>query len=181
MKNAVKVMVVSLVVLAIVLGFAPQAQAGNYPGTPAWRAAVINDAYSWLGTKYVYGGSTRQGIDCSWFVYKAYNEVSNPQAYYNYKTASQLRAACYTPQQLWPGDLVFFKRKSNNLWEDHVGIWLGGSNFIHASGDPKIMRVIVDNFDNGPYDQIYGGKGFWTKTYYIYIMRCRPDRGIWFP
>ena len=83
----------------------------------------------WMGTPYVYGGSTRQGTDCSGFVLNVMRDwagISLP------RTAEQ-QAKLGRPVSsgsLQAGDAVFF-----GSWNrvEHVGIALGDGTFAHAS------------------------------------------------
>ena len=97
--------------------------------------AVLNYAYSFLGTPYVWGGSTPSGFDCSGFTSYVYRHfgvnlprVSRSQATVGTKVAySNLQA----------GDLVFF----GNGGISHVGIYIGGGNMIHSPRPGKTVEI----------------------------------------
>lgn len=100
------------------------------------RSTQLSDyCMSWVGTPHVLGGMTRQGVDCSGFVYNVYKDVYDivlPRRSADmekevdlYKSASQMRE----------GDLIFFGKNSVN----HVGIFLEGSNFIHTSTSKGVV------------------------------------------
>ena len=97
---------------------------------------VVEYSKNFLGTPYVYGGSTPSGFDCSGFtsyVYKQFG-ISLPRS-----SASQ--AGVGTPvsrANLLPGDLVFFDTYGGI---SHVGIYVGGDNFIHATVPGDIVRI----------------------------------------
>lgn len=83
----------------------------------------------WLGTPYRMGGTSRRGIDCSGFVQQIYRSafaIDLPRT-----AAEQGQIGESVPlSDLQPGDLLFFRiRESRN----HVGIYLGGDDFVHAS------------------------------------------------
>ena len=104
----------------------------------------------WQGTRHRLGGSGRRGIDCSGFVKAVYRDVFNIELPRSTRLqVRQGRAVSY--QNLRAGDLVFFKPPS---YPRHVGIYLGGSEFVHAS---KNKGVTVSQID--PY---YWGKYYWT-------------------
>lgn len=89
-------------------------------------------AQTFLGYPYVYGGSSPRGFDCSGFTRYVYNQFG----YSINRTASnQLdNGASVSMSELQPGDLVFFKKAgSGSKRASHVGIYIGGNRFVHAS------------------------------------------------
>ncbi|HEX8385754.1 MAG TPA: NlpC/P60 family protein, partial [Rubricoccaceae bacterium] len=95
----------------------------------AMVSATLRDAgRSWIGTPYRWGGQSRRGIDCSAFVRQFMLDnlaVDLPRA----TAAQQYEGVSVRKEDLLPGDLVFFRRHSVR----HVGVYLGGGEFIHAS------------------------------------------------
>jgi len=114
---------------------APKPVATPAPASSASGQAVLNYAYSFLGTPYVWGGSTPSGFDCSGFtsyVFKHFGvnlpRVSRSQATVGTKVAySNLQA----------GDLVFFGTSGIS----HVGIYIGGGNMIHSPRPGKTVEI----------------------------------------
>jgi len=120
---------------------APSAPAASTPApkppaaSNASGSAVLNYAYQFLGTPYVWGGSTPSGFDCSGFTSYVYRKfgvnlprVSRSQATVGTKVAySDLQA----------GDLVFFGSGSIS----HVGIYIGGGNMIHSPRPGKTVEI----------------------------------------
>jgi cell wall-associated NlpC family hydrolase len=104
----------------------------------------------WKGTRHRLGGSGSRGIDCSGFVRAVYKDVFNidlPRT-----TLVQVRQGRAVPfEDLRAGDLVFFRPPS---YPRHVGIYLGKSEFVHAS---KNKGVTVSKMD-----KYYWGKYYWT-------------------
>ena len=104
----------------------------------------------WQGTRHRLGGSGRRGIDCSGFVKAVYRDVFNidlPRS-----TRLQVRTGqAVSFENLRAGDLVFFSPPS---YPRHVGIYLGGFEFVHAS---KNKGVTVSKID-----QYYWRKYYWT-------------------
>jgi lipoprotein Spr/probable lipoprotein NlpC len=89
----------------------------------------------WRGTPYRLGGSTRNGIDCSAFVQTVMREYLNQEV--PRTTESQLRVGFRVrPQQLQPGDLVFYRTGRLRL---HVGIYITEGRFLHASTSNGVM------------------------------------------
>jgi peptidoglycan DL-endopeptidase LytE len=101
-------------------------------------------AFGFLGTRYRFGGSSRNGLDCSAFVQKVFNEmeVSLP------RTAREQfeRGEIVNRGDMQKGDLVFFRTYAS--FPSHVGIYLGGNRMIHASSRDR--RVVISSFDT-PY------------------------------
>lgn len=110
----------------------------------ALQDSIVALALSQLGMPYVLGGTTPRGFDCSGFVrWVAEQVVRMPLP----RTA-RLQALAGQPvprDALEPGDLVAFgegKRIS------HVGIYVGGGRFVHASS--VAGRVVVSRLDRRP-------------------------------
>lgn len=98
-------------------------------------ATIARIATTYLGTPYVWSGSSPSGFDCSGLVSYVYGRVgiSIP-----HNAAQQYRFGTPVPrEQLIPGDLVFFDRLRHN------GIYLGDGRFVHATppGGVKIARL----------------------------------------
>lgn len=116
------------------------------------RNDVINSAFFKLNIPYVYGGSGPNSYDCSGFTYQIYkkelginlNRVSRDQ----FKNGIGV-----SKDNLLPGDLVFFK--SNGKVINHVGIYIGDGNMIHASSGAK--KVIVSSLNTPWYKSRYAG------------------------
>jgi cell wall-associated NlpC family hydrolase len=104
----------------------------------------------WKGTRHRLGGTGSRGIDCSGFVQAVYKDVFNidlPRT-----TRAQVRQGQPVAfGKLRAGDLVFFKPPS---YPRHVGIYLGGSEFVHASKNSGVTLSIIDKY--------YWGQYYWT-------------------
>ena len=128
----------------------------DYAGTAAARdlvAELIDYAYTYLGTPYVYGGTGYSGIDCSGFTMRCFEYVGYPLAHgarYQYQCATLVTVA-----QRDVGDLVFFSGPDSSGIA-HVGIYLGNGRFIHASSS---KGVTIDSIYGGYFSQYYYGAG----------------------
>lgn len=121
-----------------------------------------NFVKTWVGTRYVWGGSTKQrGVDCSGFTKILYKEVFNLEIP---RTARQqyLVSEKIVKDSLESGDLIFFRTKKLTTW--HVGVYLNNGYFIHASG--RKVGVTISPLNCDKYIRIYlsGGKVESNKT-----------------
>lgn len=109
-------------------------------------------AKHFLGFKYVYGGFTPEGFDCSGFAMYIYKQFG-----YNlpHNAAAQMQiGSAVEKNELLPGDLVFFKTTGAGR-VSHVGIYLGGGQFIHASSKARGIKVSI--LDTDYYKARYSG------------------------
>ena len=115
-------------------------------------ALVVETAKKYLGYPYVYGGMSPSGFDCSGFVGYVYKQCGYSlkrvasDIYYNNGTRVE-------KANLQPGDLVFFSNSSEYL--GHVGIYIGGNQFIHASS--STVGVIISDLTSSYYLSHYVG------------------------
>jgi lipoprotein Spr len=112
---------------------------------------LFNFVYSWIGTPYRFGGSSKRGIDCSAFTKELYSQVFNMDIERNSRDIFSM----VTPvkqDELKEGDLVFFKIHSKRI--SHVGIYLGNDRFAHAS-----LRGVAINSLEDPYYKRYFYRG----------------------
>ncbi len=100
-------------------------------------------AYSFLGTRYRFGGTSRNGIDCSGFVQNVFRELQVPLP----RTAREQywigeKVNLYDLQK---GDLLFFHTYAS--YPSHVGIYLGDNKMIHASSrDRKVVISPITSY-----------------------------------
>lgn len=109
--------------------------------------AVVEEAKKYLGCSYVYGGSTPAGFDCSGFTQYVYRQLG---VSLNRTAASQYSNGTAVTS-LQPGDLVMFGKGGIG----HVGIYIGGNQFIHAAN--KSQGVRIDSLSTGYYNTNYVG------------------------
>ena len=113
-------------------------------------AAVVAKAKSFIGSKYVYGGSSPStGFDCSGFtsyIYKQFGVSLNRTAAGQYSNGTAVSRA-----NLQPGDLVMFGKSGIN----HVAIYAGGGMIVHAANSSR--GVTTDTINSGYYNNNYVG------------------------
>ncbi|MFN3682654.1 MAG: NlpC/P60 family protein [Fimbriimonadaceae bacterium] len=119
---------------------------------PEGNGSVLETAFAMRGTRYRYGASSRSAVDCSGFTRLVYERhgVSLPHS-----SRAQANLGVSVPRsQLQKGDLVFFKTNRGTRI-NHVGIYIGGGKFIHASSGGG--RVQVNSLDEGYYKNRFAG------------------------
>lgn len=116
------------------------------------RQNIVAYARKFLGVKYVYGGSSPKGFDCSGFVQYVMKHFdikvdrsSDDQA---------LNGKKISKSELKPGDMVFFDTNGGHNAIEHAGIYIGDGNFIHASSG-SAHKVTISNLNEGFYERSY--------------------------
>lgn len=111
-------------------------------------AQVVEYAMQFLGHPYVYGGTTPRGFDCSGlikYVFANFGITTNRTA-----SAQMDNGTPVAMSELIPGDVVFFKKPGSSASRaSHVGIYIGGGQFIHAS--TSTTGVIISDLDYAYY------------------------------
>lgn len=113
----------------------PVAATGNI--LPRIAGAVVDLATQFLGTPYRWGGTTPKAFDCSGFVRYCYKKmgVKLPRtAREQFKVGLKVAG-----KALRAGDLVFFDMMKGYV--SHVGMYIGGGQFIHAANPRKGVRI----------------------------------------
>ena len=107
-------------------------------------------AQNFLGTPYVYGGSSTSGFDCSGFTKYVYGQFGYTL---NRTATDQLsNGVSVSKDELQPGDLVFFKYRTRKP-VSHVGIYIGSGQFVHASTNSYAVQI--DDLSSGHYANVY--------------------------
>ena len=134
----------------------------NWPYSREWSGqAACELACRFMGTPYLWGGTTPFGFDCSGFVQRVYStfEVILPRdAYMQAKSSLGERLTPDVPTQA--GDLVFFGGRSDPRKRGitHVGMALNERLFIHAVGKEG---VIITALEDPYYAAQYTYHGAW--------------------
>ena len=115
---------------------------------------IANYALTFVGYPYVYGGSSPSGFDCSGFTSYVYAQFGISL---NRSASNQLdNGTPVSMSELQPGDLVLFKKSgTGSKRASHVGIYIGGNQFVHAS--TSTVGVIVSNMSDAYYTSGFVG------------------------
>lgn len=106
----------------------------------------------WWNTRYVYGGETKSGVDCSGFtgaLIKSVFGIKMP------RTAREQYQHCekISPFEMTEGDLVFFNTRGGI---SHVGVYLSNDYFVHSSTS---QGVTISSLKEDYYKKRYVGSG----------------------
>lgn len=120
-------------------------------GNSSKQEQVVSYAKQFLGYQYVYGGSGPKTFDCSGFTQYVYKKFGISLLH---SARRQANVGTYVKKSnLQKGDLVFFSQDGGGKNIGHVGIYVGGNQFIHASSPTRGVR----------YDSL--SSSYYTKNY----------------
>jgi cell wall-associated NlpC family hydrolase len=119
---------------------------------------LVDDARRFLNLRYIWGGTSAFGFDCSGFTMRLYQAqgIEIPRD-------ADDQAAAGTPIEvadLMPGDLLFFASDAGHGSIHHVGLYTGDGKMIHAPNSRSAVRE--QPFTDSPY-----GKEFWGARRYV--------------
>jgi len=134
--------------------------------------SITHYAKNFLGKKYVWGANGPNTFDCSGFTKEIYAKtigVKLPR-----HSSHQAKVGAYISfSQLKQGDMVFFDTsKKHKGAVNHVGIYLGKGDFIHASSGGK--RVMITNFNK---KRFYKNRFLWGRR----VIQEEPKRVTFLP
>ena len=143
----------------------PVATGGSRAPASASAARVPSTADRYVGTRYVYGGTTPDGFDCSGFVQYVYRKqgVELPRTSRQQGGAGERVAASLGA--LRPGDLMLFDASDARSGIDHVAIFAGGKRIIHATSSGGGVR----------YDDLTTARGEWFLDHLVAARRVVAD------
>lgn len=136
---------------------------GTTRGPRATASAVLTTAETYVGTRYVWGGATPNGFDCSGFVQYVFREhgIELPRTSRQQATVGQSVPTILGA--LREGDLMLFA--SDGVRVDHIAIYAGGGEIIHSSSSGG--GVGYDNFTTK--------RGKWFVSHHVATRRVLSD------
>jgi cell wall-associated NlpC family hydrolase len=123
----------------------PQAQTIVAP--PSSYSGAVGVAMAQLGKPYVWAAAGPDAFDCSGLVVYSFGAVGKSLPHSTYALYSM--GVPVSRDQLEPGDLVFFDGLG------HVGIYIGGDQFVHAPHTGDVVKV--SSLDEGWYSSSFVG------------------------
>ena len=131
------------------------------PAPGASASSAVNFAIQFVGSRYVWGGASPKGFDCSGFTMYVYKQFGldlphSSAGQYSTKYGTMIS----NPADLQPGDIVFFIN-TYKRGISHVGIYIGGGDVVQAMSPSLGVGVASLN------------GGYWAEHYYGAIRPAR--------
>jgi cell wall-associated NlpC family hydrolase len=125
----------------------------------ATASSVLATADDYVGTRYVWGGTTPRGFDCSGFVQYVFRQhgIELPRT-----SRQQAQVGEYVPASLSAlevGDLLFFATDGKRI--DHIAIYAGDDEIIHSSSSGGGVG----------YDNLSSKRGRWFADHHVATRR----------
>ena len=114
---------------------------------------IVSYAKKLLGVKYVWGGNTPKGFDCSGFVKYVYGHFD--LSIERVASSQAKQGTAVSKANLKAGDLVFFDTNGGHNKVNHVGIYIGDGNFIQSSSGSSAHKVVISDLESGFYAKSY--------------------------
>ncbi|HET9439002.1 MAG TPA: C40 family peptidase [Longimicrobiales bacterium] len=129
----------------------------------ATASSVLATADDYIGTKYVWGGATPRGFDCSGFVQYVFRRHGIELPRTSRQQAQVGRSVATSLGSMRVGDLMFFATDGNRV--DHIAIYAGNDEIIHSSSSGG--GVGYDNFSTK--------RGRWFVDHHVATRRVIAD------
>ena len=140
------------------------------------RDRLVEAGFNMLGVRYRYGGtSEKTGLDCSALVKNLFAKIDFTlprSSREQYKEGEKVAR-----EDLQKGDLVFFAASTNGKTPNHVGLYIGDGQFLHAAR--KAKKVIISDLNKSWYKLRYVGArrimGLWWEDLSMPIDSEQPE------
>lgn len=127
--------------------YVTEIDAAAYEASYSKGQEIADYALQFKGYRYVHGGSSPSGFDCSGFTSYVYKQFGYSL---NRTCSGQLdNGTPVSMSELQPGDIVIFKKGNANTRATHVGLYIGNQQFIHAS--TAKVGVIISKLSDAYY------------------------------
>lgn len=107
------------------------------------KEQMLMEVIKYLGTPYKYGGTTKNGIDCSAFTQLLYKDVFKIDLQRSARLQFNQGREVSDKDELQFGDLVFFNTRKR-VKPGHVGLYIGENLFAHASSEKGVTISSID-------------------------------------
>lgn len=127
------------VLLPVFAAFMIFAGANSHEAEAASVDQLTSSAYKYIGTPYIYGGTTTRGFDCSGFTRQVFSDlgISLPRT----SGAQYGQGQAVAKSNLQAGDLLFFNTSGAGV--SHVGIYIGDQKFIHSQTNQGVSVTSI--------------------------------------
>ncbi|XKH50436.1 cell wall-binding repeat-containing protein [Chryseomicrobium palamuruense] len=117
---------------------------------------LVNEAKKYIGTRYVFGGKSPSGFDCSGFIWYVHQQAGIKLGYQTAAGYASMTSSTTNPQV---GDVVFFSG-TYKAGVSHMGIYVGNNSFIHTSTSKGVTITKLPDVYWSKYSPYYA-KGFY--------------------
>lgn len=111
--------------------------------------SLMNVYNNWKGTRYRWGGDSKDGIDCSALTRRVYRAVFNGYELPRVSVDQVRMGNIVSRENLKPGDILFFRPRNS---VNHTAVYLGNSLFINASSS---KGVIISSIEEPYWNQYF--------------------------
>jgi cell wall-associated NlpC family hydrolase len=123
-----------LLFVLMLIAFLSSCRKTNFSKSNHLNKILVNKCQDYIGTPYKFGGTTKEGMDCSGLIFTAFKEIGEQIPRVSYKQAEHFEEI--KKEEIKIGDLVYFKVNSSRI--NHTGIISRIENreeiyFLHAS------------------------------------------------
>lgn len=117
--------------------YGQQSSIAGFTGSDSAGGQAVQIASQYIGTPYVWGGTTPNGFDCSGLMQYVYKQMGIDLSRTTYTQVNE--GIPVAKENLQQGDLVFFKDNSGDI--HHVGMYAGNGNVLHAPQTGDVVKI----------------------------------------